>query len=77
MILKDSLDEAEVIQKFHASQYMFAQIFENPRFNLMVGNMFLYLSQGSTLLGRTENRSENECGQRVAALRRTATARGL
>jgi hypothetical protein len=58
----------------YASQYLFTRTFENPRFNLMVGTVFLYESQGNALLGMTENRSEKECGQHIAALRRATSA---
>jgi len=41
------------------------------------GIVFLHESQDKKLLDLSRNRLENECRQRVAALRRTATARGL
>jgi len=45
--------------------------------NFEGGIVFLHESQDKKLLDLSRNRLENECRQRVAALRRTATARGL
>ena len=45
--------------------------------NFIVGTVFSRKSQSKKFFRKSGNRSENECGQHVVALRQTATASGL